>query len=157
MKDLSVLRALGQKLIEQERTIWNFFALSNDLYCTANRDGHFTRLNPAWERILGWEEEEMLRRPWLDFVHHEDIENTIHAAETMQARSISGFENRYRAKDGRWLWLRWTSMQWDEGGNTICLAREVSGIKRAEELIQAVCDDYKDGRLYEALMLLQSK
>ena len=87
-----------------------FFRLSRDMLCTADEDGHFRELNPAWVRTLGWSDEELCARPFLEFVHPEDRERTL--AET--ARLFSGadtvsFENRYRAKDGVWHWLDWSA------------------------------------------------
>ena len=50
------------------------FDIDNDLLCTADASGHFTSLNAAWERLLGWSREELMARPFLEFVHHEDAE-----------------------------------------------------------------------------------
>lgn len=41
-----------------------FWELSSDLLCTAGADGHLKRLNPAWERTLGWTPEELRARPF---------------------------------------------------------------------------------------------
>lgn len=155
LDDLSNLKRLSHDLIEQEREIWNFFSLSNDLYCVANADGYFKRLNPAWERILGWEEEELLGRPWLDFVHIEDVPKTIAAAKNMFTGDLSGFENRYKTKDGRWLWLQWTCVQWDENGNTFGVARDVSRFKRVRELVRVAYEETQNKALLEALKILE--
>jgi len=54
-----------------------FFSLSLDLFCIARLDGYFVRLNPAWERVLGIPRDELLARPWLDFVHPDDLDATV--------------------------------------------------------------------------------
>ena len=53
-----------------------FFTVGTDMLVVAGFDGYFRRLNPAWERVLGWTAEELTTRPWLDFVHLDDWEAT---------------------------------------------------------------------------------
>jgi PAS domain-containing protein len=53
------------------------FALSLDLLCFNGFDGAFKRLNPAWERTLGYTLEELSSRPFIDFVHPDDGERTL--------------------------------------------------------------------------------
>ncbi len=45
------------------------FNLSSDLIAVADLEGHFTRVNPAVEQILGYTPEEFLARPYLELVH----------------------------------------------------------------------------------------
>jgi PAS domain-containing protein len=48
-----------------------------DLLGVANFDGYFTRLNPAFERVLGFTPAELTAQPFLDFVHPDDRATTI--------------------------------------------------------------------------------
>jgi PAS domain-containing protein len=52
-------------------------ALSIDLLCCLGFDGHFSRLNLAWERTLDFTPAELMSRPSIDFVHPDDREHTI--------------------------------------------------------------------------------
>ena len=56
-----------------------FFKLSLDLFCVATFDGYFVRVNPAWQTVLGFSEEEMRASPFMDFVHPDDRDATIEA------------------------------------------------------------------------------
>jgi PAS domain S-box-containing protein len=110
-----------------------FFDLSIDLLCVLNFNGYFARLNPAWERTLGFTREELMARPFIEFVHSEDRERTL--AQNGRVRTggqALGFENRYRTKDGSYRWLRWNAAPaFDEG--VICsVARDVTESKDAE-------------------------
>lgn len=86
-----------------------FFDVSRDLLCIAGTDGYFKRINPAFERSLGWKAEDLLGRPFVEFVHPDDVEKTLRETERLaQGFPTVSFENRYRLPDGRYEVLRWT-------------------------------------------------
>ena len=60
----------GYRKAEDERD--RILNLSYDLICIAGMDGYFKYLNPAWERTLGYTREELLSKPFLDFIHPDD-------------------------------------------------------------------------------------
>jgi PAS domain S-box-containing protein len=86
------------------------FDLSPDLMCLATVDGYFRRVNPAFERTLGYTIEELTSRPFLDFVHPEDLERTRAVMKVMASGGeLDEFENRYICRDGSICWLQWNS------------------------------------------------
>jgi PAS domain S-box-containing protein len=119
-----------QKLaLERER----FFSMSLDMLCIAGTDGRFKRLNPAFSATLGYPTEELLSRPFLDFVHPDDAPATLAEMERLnRGESVLQFENRYRCKDGGWKWLSWKAQA--VAGETViyATAREVTAQKEAE-------------------------
>ncbi len=52
--------------------MFDFFEFSNAMLCLANDRGYFTRVNKAWVKTLGWSVEEMMSRPYFDFIHPDD-------------------------------------------------------------------------------------
>jgi PAS domain S-box-containing protein len=110
-----------------------FFQLSLDLLCIAGSDGYFKRINPAYTETLGYCEEELLADPFLDFVHPDDQEATIGAMEQLAGgQEVTQFENRYRHKDGYYLWFEWSAAA--SGDELIyALARDVTQ-RRAKEV-----------------------
>ena len=94
-----------------------FFTLSVDLVCIAAIDGRFKKVNPAFERVMGWTEEELLSRPFYDFVHPDDLRAT-RAEVAKLARGITtiSFENRFVCADGGYKYLMWNAQPEPETG-----------------------------------------
>jgi PAS domain S-box-containing protein len=118
-----------------------FFAQSLDLLCIAGLDGYFQRLNPVWTACLGWSLEELLAKPFLDFVHPDDraatraeIDKLAAGAETIR------FENRYRRRDGSYRWLEWNARSEPGGRRIYATARDVTRRKRLEKEILEIVD-----------------
>jgi PAS domain S-box-containing protein len=119
-----------------------FFSLSLDLLCIANRDGHFTRVNAAWEAVLGWTPEELTSGPYVDLVHPDDRAATgAEASQLATGNSTLNFENRYRHKDGSYRWLSWTAAWHPERGLIYAAARDVTEQKRVARALQQHADD----------------
>jgi PAS domain S-box-containing protein len=103
-----------------------FFDVTIDLMCIAGTDGYFKTTNPAFERELGWTEEELRKRPFFDFVHPDDVASTQReVAKLSEGIPTVSFENRYRCKDGSYKLLRWTS--YPEGDVLFAIARVLDG------------------------------
>ena len=108
------------------------FTLSADLIAVADFDGHFTRVNPAVETVLGYTAEEFLARPYLDLVHPDDRERTAaEAAAIGHGKTTLSFENRYLRKDGSYRVLEWTSRPVVEDGVMYGVARDVTERREA--------------------------
>jgi PAS domain S-box-containing protein len=86
-----------------------FFELSLEILATAGFDGYLSVVNPAFEAVLGRNAEELTGRPYVDFVHPDDVASTLaEAARLATGIDTVAFENRYRCKDGSYRWIRWS-------------------------------------------------
>jgi PAS domain S-box-containing protein len=117
---------------DDEWALAEFFELSVDMLCIAGVDGYFKKVNSAFEQ-LGYTREELLSRPFVDFVHPEDVASTLWEVEKL-SRGITtvNFENRYRRKDGVYRWLQWTTKPYGVGV-LFAIARYVTDMKDTEE------------------------
>jgi PAS domain S-box-containing protein len=125
---------LHRRRRQAERELEGIFNLSLDLLCIADKDGFFKRVNPAFERTLAYTSEELLSRPYVDFVHPDDRMDT-HDAQDSLARGdeIVRFENRYIRADGVARWLQWSAHSEPEEGLIYAAARDVTESRRANE------------------------
>jgi diguanylate cyclase (GGDEF)-like protein/PAS domain S-box-containing protein len=97
--------------LDGEARIARLFEMTSDLLATISREGRFTLLNPAWEQLLGWTREELQARPIQDFMHPDDVEQTLAVLASGPERpaQLEHFTNRYRHRDGSWRWLMWST------------------------------------------------
>ncbi|WP_437338556.1 PAS domain S-box protein [Sorangium sp. So ce394] len=128
-----------------------FFELSVDLVGIAGFDGYFKRIGGAWEQTLGFSREELLARPFLDFVHPEDRERTVtESAKLLSGEATATFVNRYRRRDGSYLWIEWNSAIYPDAELVYFVARNITERRRAEEALLAAESRYRaaiDGSL----------
>ena len=126
---------VSKNLVEEKRLrrdLDRFFEVSLDMLAIANLKGYFTRLNPAFEKVLGWTEAELCARPCTDFIHPDDIKATLDTlADQARGSAVASFENRYRTKSGEYRWLSWKSRV--EGELTYGAARDVTAEKLRTE------------------------
>jgi PAS domain S-box-containing protein len=114
-----------------------FFTMSLDLLCIADAEGQFTRVNPAWEGILGWSRTELTGAPYITFVHPDDVEATVAETTKLAMGGLTiNLENRYRCKDGTYRWLSWKAAGRPERGRVYAAARDITEARRAEREIQ---------------------
>ncbi len=141
----------------QDEHIEFFFEISIDLMCIAGVDGYFKRVNPAFTKALGWTAEELLAKPFIEFVHPADRERTVIEARRLASGidTVCCFENRYRKKDGSWAWLGWTCpAATPENGLLYAVARDISEQKKIQEhLVQLATYDSLTGLANRALFL----
>ena len=129
-KQKKVELELESKTAELER----FFNINLDLLCIANMEGDFIKVNISWEKVLGYTAAELAERKFLDFVHPDDMKDTIATMSRLRNKEqILFFVNRYQCKDGSYRYIEWCSQPY---GNMIyAAARDITDRRRTEEKI----------------------
>ena len=79
-------RSAEESLRQKTEELDQFFNVSLDLLCIANTEGYFLRLNPAWEKVLGYSREELMAKRFFDFVHPDDLAGTQEALSTLASQ-----------------------------------------------------------------------
>ena len=125
---------------EREREpFFKFFHSSDDLMVIADASGCFTKVNPACTRVLGYGEQELLSRPFVDFVHPDDRQATLEEiARHAKSDLCLDFENRYLRKDGSVCCLSWHANYLAEEGVTYASARDVTESRQTQEKLNRI-------------------
>ncbi len=136
-RQVAALQSEIVKRKQAEEVLDRFFTESLDMLCVADTKGYFKRLNPAWERTLGFTVDELCRHPFLDFVHPDDRDVTVAEMKRLsEGTNTISFENRYRCKDGAYKWLLWSATPLLSQQIIYAGARDITDRKLAEERIQ---------------------
>ena len=147
-----VIRDLSGPL-DIERESEKFFNLANEMLCIGGPDGHLQKVNPAFTRILGWNEKELLSKPFIHFVHPDYLETTTSELEKLAAgKPTVAFENLYLFADGSYKYILWTAYPEPKTGLMYAVARDVTKEKKYlqellenKEKIQAILNTTVDG------------
>jgi PAS domain S-box-containing protein len=127
-------RKKAEEAIKQSE---KYFNLSLDLLCIAGTDGFLKKVNPAFEKVLGYSQDELLNSLFIERVHPDDVSQTL-----SQLRSLSdgqetiNFENRYRCRDNTYKWLSWSASSQAGTGFFYAAAHDITDIKKARERIE---------------------
>jgi len=136
---ITVLRTRAErKRLAQEREQYvRFFRLSVDPMCIADPYGCFKHVNPAFTRLTGFEESELLEKPFLEFVAPEDRQRTADEMKLqVTLRPTLHFENHYVCKDGRVVLLSWTAYFDKDDGVTYATASDITESRLAEDALR---------------------
>lgn len=152
----AALKRLNETLEEQvsiraaERDrIWN---LSQDMLARADYSGMMSAVSPAWQRVLGWSERELLTRNYATFMHPEDVAPTLEAIQQMsETRRPARFENRIATATGEWKPIEWTVAPEPDGVNFIAVGRDLSLAKAKEAELQAAQEALRQSQKMEAM------
>ena len=116
-----------------QRDVERVFELSPDLLGIVGFDGYYRRVNPAFERTLGYSTQEFLSRPYSDFIHPDDLEASREAfADILGGREVTGLENRFICADGSERWLEWSGRAVPDQGVIYGIARDVTERRRVD-------------------------
>ena len=110
---------------------------TNDLMGTAGLDGYMKTANPAWQRVLGWTDEEVLSRPFAEFVDPADHTETLQVMRRLAAgETVTGFVDRVLTKTGAKRVVMWTAVP-DPGTDLFhIIGRDLTEQRHAEEALR---------------------
>lgn len=133
------LRRLNETLEEQvearTRERDRIWVNSSELMAVASFDGFFKAVNPAWNRLLGYDASELLSRPFAEFLHTDDIAPAFDATQRMRhGESLRNHESRMRHADGGYRLISWTAVP--EKNVFYAIGRDITEQRETEEALR---------------------
>ena len=128
-----------------EELLLKLFEKTLDWVCIVDKNGWFRRVNPAVIETLGYSEEELFAGPVSDLIHPDDKERTrTMRQKLLHNEPLINFQNRYVAKDGRAVWLQWTSVYIPEMELVFAIAKDITARKETEMETERNFRKYKE-------------
>ena len=122
-----------------------FFALSMDMLSIVHLDGRFQRINPAFQQVLGFSEEELLAMSLFELVHPDDRPQTESGYKNLTAgESIKWMENRLRTKDGTYKWVAWSYFPVPDDGLAFAVGRDVTELRQLDEVLRLRAEELEN-------------
>jgi PAS domain S-box-containing protein len=131
------LNSIGEVVTEKQQaqqTIERLFKFTLNPLCIASTDGYLKKVNPAFEKTLGYSQEKLTSIPFINFVHPDDRKKTREAlGKLQQGGVVDSFENRYINKDGSITWFLWQAIPGTKSDIIYASATDITHIKNVEQ------------------------
>jgi PAS domain S-box-containing protein len=114
------------------------FRLSRDLFAVASLDGYLRAVNPAWSRVLGRSDEELLARPFAEIIHPDDLHVTAEVVAALtRGEPVHQFHVRLLRSDGDPVAFAWSAVPDGRlNGTFYTVGRDITEELRREEMLR---------------------
>ncbi|MDE2486098.1 MAG: PAS domain S-box protein [Alphaproteobacteria bacterium] len=113
------------------------FENSSDLMHVVREGGEFVLVNPAWERLTGLSEAELIGRPIGDFIHPDDRPGVRERVAASRPGDVFESEIRIHTRDGEWRWYRARRQMMPDGLHIATMREATEERASAQELEEA--------------------
>ncbi|RYG38322.1 MAG: PAS domain S-box protein [Burkholderiales bacterium] len=150
-RDVTIAKNQADALTASTAELERLWRNSQDMLLVAGFDTKIIAVNPAWTTILGWREDELVGASFMKFIHPDDLTASNEEVTDLSAegRTTMQFDNRYRAKDGSWIWLSWAVTS--TAGQFHGVARDVSAEKARQVELELTQDALRQAQKMEAV------
>ena len=122
-----------------------FFTLSMDMLSIVHLSGRFQRINPAFQQVLGFSEEELMAMSIFDLIHPDDRARTKSGYESLAVgEPIKWMENRLRTKEGTYKWVTWSYFPVPEDGLAFAVGRDMTELRQMHEVLRLRAEELED-------------
>lgn len=138
-------RQTEKSLLEKTEELDSYFNNALELFCIADTQGHFRKLNREWEHVLGYTRSELEGSSFREFIHPDDLPAALDALSKLRAQNaVLNFVNRFRRKDGAYRWIEWRAHP--QGELIYAAARDITERKQAEDNLKLAANVFVHAR-----------
>lgn len=142
--------ANSEALDSERRRADRIWSHSRDLIVVVDADGIFRAVSPSWTQILGHDAQDVIGRPFADFIVADDLASSTAAlAAALSEGDLTAYENRFRTRDGSDRCISWHTAM--EGGLVYAYGRDVTQQKQAAQALAAAEDALRQAQKMEAV------
>ncbi|MDQ2184419.1 sensor domain-containing diguanylate cyclase [Alcaligenaceae bacterium A4P071] len=141
-----------QELLQRHESLRAHFDLyetiahqSSDIVALTTATGHWVFVSPSIENVLGWTPDDLKEKRWQDLVHPDDLLLLRSDDDTtaMVPNVPVIHENRFKHKDGHWIWMESYTTQVPHPANgqpsLLSKARDITQ-RKTVEIAQALAN-----------------
>lgn len=132
----------ASRRIELQTKQNRFFTLAADLLAITDFSGMIKEMNPAWQRVLGYNEAELKTVPFWNRMEPHELQLARSSAEqALQDQRPVNFEALYACADGSQRFFAWTVAPYSAEQLLYVFARDFTERRRSERQIQKLNKD----------------
>ena len=139
--DITASRAANAALEESEARFRQAFEFAGIGMAIVGLEGRWKRVNRALCDIIGYEEEELMKKTFQDITHPDDLNRDLdHVKELIDGTiRVYQMEKRYFHRKGQVVWIRLTaSLVRDASGAAVHFVSQIEDITARKKLEQAL-------------------
>ena len=143
LQDVGPRKRVEKELIESRQLFQNAFSDAAFGMIIFSGQGTIVRINNFLCELLGYEEEELIGKHFVDITHQDDIELSLESDRRILDREIkcAFYEKRYLHRDGTPIWVFVSnSLMYDEKGRPYYFVAHAQDIRKRKIAEQALID-----------------
>jgi len=139
VRDITDYRIMEEELRASEERYRKLIENLNDVIFNVDAAGIVTYISPAIERISQYKVEEVIGKPFMDFVYPDDLPGLLGSFERTLDGELEPYEFRVQDKDGSVLYVETSSRPLEKDGELVGLIgmmTEITERKQADEALK---------------------
>jgi len=127
-RDITDRKKDQEALFEKEKMYRHLVETIHDVIFQTDIDGIITYVSPVMKTWSGYSNSEVVGRPFMDFIHPDDLEGLVESFKRTISNNYEPWEFRIRTANGQYRWVRTSSTTIIEDGNVVGISGVLTDI-----------------------------